>query len=54
MLSKMHMLKEHVIPWLKEWHMGFGMMGEQGAESIHSFFNRLGYRYTTVPTALTD
>ena len=37
-LPKMHMLEEHVIPWLREWHVGFGLMGEQGAESIHKFF----------------
>lgn len=48
-LPKMHMLEEHVIPWLREWHVGFGLMGEQGAESIHKFFNNLGRRYCTVP-----
>ena len=36
------MLEEHVVPWLKEWHLGSRMMGEQGAESIHAYFNRLG------------
>ena len=48
-LPKMHILEEHVIPWLKKWHVGFGMMGEQGAESIHKYFNTLGSRYNTVP-----
>jgi len=38
---KMHMLEHHVIPWLTEWKVGFGLMGEQGAESIHGHFNRL-------------
>lgn len=33
----MHMLEEHVVPWLRMWHVGFGLMGEQGAESIHAY-----------------
>ena len=41
-LPKVHMLEEHVVPWpLKQWRIGFGMMGEQGAESIHAY-NSLG------------
>ena len=40
-LPKMHMLEEHVVSWLRMWHIGFGMMGEQGAESIHAHFNQL-------------
>ena len=35
---KLHMLEEHV-PWIKRWGMGFGLLGEQGAESIHAYFN---------------
>ena len=35
----MHMLEEHVIAWLRRWKIGFGLMGEQGAESIHAYFN---------------
>ena len=48
-LPKMHMLEEHVIPWLRRWHLGFGMMGEQGAESIHAYFNSLGRTYRGIP-----
>ena len=48
-LPKMHMLEEHVIPWLKQWHVGFGFMGEQGAESIHAYFNSLGRTYRGIP-----
>lgn len=47
-------LEEYVIPWLKKWHIGFGMMGEQGAECIHKYFNTLGSRYNTVPTDSVD
>lgn len=48
-LPKMHMLEEHVIPWLRRWHVGFGLMGEQGAESIHAYFNSLKRTYHGVP-----
>ena len=51
-LPKMHMLEEHVIPWLKEWHVGFGMMGEQGAESIHKYFNTLAHRFNSTPKSV--
>ena len=33
---KMHMLEEHTVPFLRRWHIRFGFMGEQGAESIHN------------------
>ena len=33
------MLEDHIIPWIRQWHVGFGLMGEQGAESIHAAFN---------------
>lgn len=48
-LPKMHMLEEHVLPWLRRWHVGFGLMGEQGAESIHACFNSLKTTYRGVP-----
>ena len=37
----MHVLEVHDVPWLREWHIGFGLMGEQGAESVHAYFNSL-------------
>ena len=36
---KLHMLEKHVVPWLQQWEVGSGLMGEQGAESIHHWFN---------------
>lgn len=48
-LPKMHMLEEHVIPWLQRWHVGFGLLGEQGIESIHAHFNNLGRTYRSMP-----
>ena len=38
-LPKMHMLEDHMIPWLKQWKVACGLMGEQGAESLHAAFN---------------
>ena len=46
------MLEEHIIPWLKKWHIGFGMMGEQGAESIHKYFNTLAHRFNSTPNSV--
>ena len=45
---KLHMLEDHVVPWLEKWLVGFGLMGEQGAESMHASFNnmKLQTRYT--------
>ncbi len=28
-----------MVTWLRKWGVGFGTMGEQGAESIHANFN---------------
>ena len=40
-LPKMHIMEDHVNPWLKQWHIGAGLMGEQGAESIHAHLMKL-------------
>ena len=48
-LPKMHILEEHVVPWIQKWHVGFGFMGEQGAESIHAYFNSLTRTYHSIP-----
>ena len=29
------------LDWMHRWHLGAGMMGEQGAESIHAHMMRL-------------
>ena len=33
------MLEDHIVPWMKQWRVGCGLMGEQGAESLHAQFN---------------
>ncbi|KAL5496861.1 hypothetical protein EMCRGX_G013231 [Ephydatia muelleri] len=45
---KMHILEDHATPWANSTHVGFGLLGEQGAESIHAKFTRLGLAYTAV------
>ena len=44
---KMHLVEEVV--WARQTHVGFGLMGEQGAESIHARFNTLQRTYHSVP-----
>ena len=35
-----------MVPWIKQWGgIGFGIMGEQGAESIHAEFNIIEQRH---------
>ena len=48
-LPKMHFLEQHVVPWIKKWKIGFGLIGKQGAESIHAYFNGLHLSYRTIP-----
>lgn len=42
--------------WLQKWskspnkfHVGLGLLGEQGVESIHAHFNALGRTYKSIP-----
>ena len=53
-LPKMHTLEDHVIPWMKQWQIGAGLMGEQGAESIHAHFQNLERTYAGIPNACCE
>ena len=44
-LPKMHILEDHTIPWMCRFHVGAGLMGEQGAESIHATMKTLDKTY---------
>ena len=33
---KMHMFQDHAVEWVKVRNVDFGLLGEQGAESIHA------------------
>ena len=39
----------HVPGWLEKWGVGLGLMGEQGAESIHTSFNVIEQSYRSMP-----
>uniref|UniRef100_A0A1X7V868 Uncharacterized protein n=1 Tax=Amphimedon queenslandica TaxID=400682 RepID=A0A1X7V868_AMPQE len=45
---KLHMLEDHMIPWIKLWNTGCGLMGEQGAESLHAKFNSTERAYNNM------
>ena len=45
----MHILEDHVIPWMRRWRVGSGLMGEQGAESIHAHIMKLERVYQGIP-----
>ena len=47
-LPKMHLLEDHMVDWLRKYHLAAGFMGEQGAESIHAHINRLEEKYQGV------
>jgi hypothetical protein len=38
---KMHILEEHVVPWIRRWRVALGFHGEQGGESVHARFNSI-------------
>ena len=46
---KLHMLEDHVVPWIKETGFGMGLMGEQGGESAHKVFKALMRTYGGMP-----
>ena len=49
MFPKLHILEDHV---LQHWHIGFGIMGEQGAESLHAHIKKLERQYCGVANEL--
>ena len=42
------LLEDHIIPWVKQWRVGCGLMGEQGAESLHATFNNSERSYNNM------
>lgn len=44
----MHILEDHVVQWLHQWNIGAGIMGEQGAESIHAHMNKLEAQFSGI------
>ncbi len=48
----MHILEDHVIPWIRRWRLASGLMGEQGAESIHAHVMKLERVHQGIPNEL--
>ena len=38
---KLRILEDHMVTFLLNWRVGCGLLGEQGAESIHKVYNQL-------------
>ena len=51
-LTKMHMLEAHVPGWVEKWGVGLGLMGEQGAERIHTSLNNIERFYLNMPNKM--
>ena len=45
---KLHMLEDHVNPFLQKWGAPCGFYGEQGGESIHKTINSMKHNYRNV------
>ena len=45
---KMHILEDHMVPFVKKWKLGCGFYGEQGAEGIHKEFNEINSNHTSI------
>ena len=46
---KLHLFEDHVVLFIRQCRVGLGVMGEQGAESIHDRFNVLERTYSNMP-----
>lgn len=47
---KLHLLEDHVVTFVRRYRVGFGFLGEQGAESIHAAFNKIRRNYVSMPS----
>lgn len=43
---KLHLLEDHITNFLRTYRVGFGFLGEQGAESIHARFNEIRKKHS--------
>ena len=46
---KMHTMERHIASQIRLWKVGMGILGEQGAESIHASFNSIERSYVGIP-----
>ena len=45
-------MEDHIVPWVRRWRLGSGIMGEQVAVSIHAHIMRLERTYHGIPDNL--
>ena len=45
---KLHLLERHVVPSMRRFGVGLGLLGEQGGEGIHAEFNTLSRTFDSV------
>ena len=45
-------LDKYVIPWLRKWNVGAGLMGEHGAESLHTRLHSLERNFSGISNEL--
>ena len=46
---KLHLLEDHVLPCMKRFRVGLGLLGEQGGEGIHHQLNELSATFNSIP-----
>jgi len=44
----MHLMECHVVPFIRKWGVGLGLLAEQGAESIHAAMNKKEGAYKNI------
>eukprot|EP00117_Sycon_ciliatum_P028051 scpid34852/ scgid22633/ len=49
---KLHLLEEHTITLMRTLRVGIGLLGEHGAESIHSALNNLDKSFKNIPVVI--
>ena len=47
-IPKLHMLEDHMFPFIFEWKVGCTLFGEQGAESIQASISKLKRNYSNI------
>ena len=45
---KMHLVEDHAVQWAAAYHVCYGLLGEQGAESIHAKFTQLSLAFVSI------
>ena len=46
---KLHLLEDHVCPFIEKWGGSFGLYGEQGMEGLHANLNGLKTSFSSMP-----